>query len=579
MRRTLAILFVALCAVGVRAATVTSVGTGLWSDTNTWDTATVPVSGDTAVVASGHTVTFDVDQSGFAAGITLTVNGTFQASTNAGTYTLKLSGNCTVNSGGSYLVGSATTAYPTNCTYNVAINGNVSHTGAGLYGIYCTEPTYTYVKLASDAAIGATNLVVDTDVSGDLYWGNGACLVDVNDINQAKESERRTVQTTTTNTLTISSGLTAAKSAGAYIILVTRNVEIYGTTYGGTGSQYGFSSVGATASYVRASVRDLGRGLNVCYSMTVSGTVSGCNYGFLSCYSMTVSGTVSGCNYGIRSCYSTTVSGTVSGCNYGFFSCYSMTVSGAVSGCTYGLNSCYSMTVSGTVSGCNHGLSSCYSMTVSGTVSGCNHGLSSCYSMTCDWATFSDNTQDLFRSGGTAYNTTFGSTTENGQYAGLYFGLNSYFESLDHDATEGAFRAWTGGGIVDGDATVTNIQSRSYKHNCTSADYPTFMQRLYTLEPGETLRVRAYVRKDASMAYLPRIQIVDQYACPLADTNNVPLDEAIHVGDAVDEWQALEVEWTNSKTTRHPVYYRSLAKNASGNVYFEPAVIRLTESW
>jgi hypothetical protein len=288
---------------------------------------------------------------------------------------------------------------------------------------------------------------------------------------------------------------------------------------------------------------------------------------------------VSGCGgNGLYACYSTTVSGVVSGCGTGLYLCYSTTVSGTVSGCGNGLNACYSTTVSGTVSGCNSGIYLCYSTTVSGTVSGCAYGLYLCYSITCRNATFTSNTRDIYRTDGTAYNTTFGSTTENGQYDGLNFGLNSYFESLDHDASAGTFRAWTGGGIVDSETTI-KLGVRSFKHNCTSATYPTFMQRTYTLEPGETLRVRAYVRKDASMAYLPRIWIVDAFADPLADAANSPLAETIYSGDTTDVWQALEVSYTNTKTTRHPVLYRSVAKNASGNVYFEPAVIQMRESW
>lgn len=49
-------------------ATITSVGSGNWSAAGTWD-AGVPADNDTVVIAAGHAVTFDVDQSGFANGI------------------------------------------------------------------------------------------------------------------------------------------------------------------------------------------------------------------------------------------------------------------------------------------------------------------------------------------------------------------------------------------------------------------------------------------------------------------------------------------------------------------------------
>lgn len=56
-------------------ATITSVGSGNWSAAGTWD-AGVPADNDTVVIAAGHAVTFDVDQSGFANGIAgLTITG------------------------------------------------------------------------------------------------------------------------------------------------------------------------------------------------------------------------------------------------------------------------------------------------------------------------------------------------------------------------------------------------------------------------------------------------------------------------------------------------------------------------
>ena len=49
-------------------ATITSVGTGAWSASGTWDSG-VPADGDDVVIAAGHTITFDVDQSAFVTGV------------------------------------------------------------------------------------------------------------------------------------------------------------------------------------------------------------------------------------------------------------------------------------------------------------------------------------------------------------------------------------------------------------------------------------------------------------------------------------------------------------------------------
>ncbi len=49
-------------------ATRTSVGSGLWSSAAVWDTG-VPVDGDDVVIASGHVIEFDVNQSAFVTGV------------------------------------------------------------------------------------------------------------------------------------------------------------------------------------------------------------------------------------------------------------------------------------------------------------------------------------------------------------------------------------------------------------------------------------------------------------------------------------------------------------------------------
>ena len=56
-------------------ATRTSVGSGLWSSVGTWDTG-VPVDGDDVVIASGHVIEFDANQSAFVTGVKVTITGT-----------------------------------------------------------------------------------------------------------------------------------------------------------------------------------------------------------------------------------------------------------------------------------------------------------------------------------------------------------------------------------------------------------------------------------------------------------------------------------------------------------------------
>lgn len=76
-------------------ATITSVASGNWGTAGTWDTGSVPANGDAVIIAEGHEVLFDVDQSGFANGLaSLTINGILHFNWGTSSETaLKMNGN------------------------------------------------------------------------------------------------------------------------------------------------------------------------------------------------------------------------------------------------------------------------------------------------------------------------------------------------------------------------------------------------------------------------------------------------------------------------------------------------------
>jgi len=161
-------------------ATRTSVGSGLWSSAGTWDTG-VPADNDVVVIAAGHVVEFDVDQSGFANGIDgLTITGTLKLTRTAGTYYLKIKAAKWIGGAGTFDCGTSVSPIPFASKHTITggagwyIKGN---DGAGLtLTAYGANPTYKYVKLTSLAAIGATVLSVDTDITADL-WADGNTVV------------------------------------------------------------------------------------------------------------------------------------------------------------------------------------------------------------------------------------------------------------------------------------------------------------------------------------------------------------------------------------------------------------------
>jgi hypothetical protein len=142
----------------------------------------------------------------------------------------------------------------------------------------------------------------------------------------------------------------------------------------------------------------------------------------------------------------------------------------------------------------------------------------------------------------------------------------------------GAFKAWCRGGIVTAVATpLVTGRLRSYQHACESAISPCYWQRRATVEPGHAISVTAWLRKDMAMAYLPRVQIIDPFADPLAMEAETPLAEATMTSDAIDTWQEVTISWTNPSLLPREVIVRALAMNATGNAYSDLVVVQCPE--
>lgn len=133
---------------GVRAAaaapeaTCTSAGTGFWGTAGTWTSCggLVPQTGDTVIIAAGHTVTLNTNTNSLAS---LTVNGTLGIGNNFFARTVNVAGNTTVaaggvlqaatsanhilNVGGNLTVdGTLTVGFATNVTGDLTVNGTMN---------------------------------------------------------------------------------------------------------------------------------------------------------------------------------------------------------------------------------------------------------------------------------------------------------------------------------------------------------------------------------------------------------------------------------------------------------------------
>ncbi len=523
-----------LLALPALAATRTTVADGLWSASGTWDTG-VPADGDTAVIANA--VTFDVNQSALASGVTVTINsgGSFTASTTFGVYSLKCNGNVTVNAGSSFLVGSAGTPYPSTCSFTVNLNGARYFTGAGTIAIYCSEPVVKTLQLNTATLADATVLDVRQFPGGETWdptadagnWVN-AQTVRVDNYGSVS-STVRTIASTASNTLTLNAGTMPVKAIGSLIHLINRNVWITGAT------GYAFSSANA---------------------LTLAAQLSGNSYGLNSCTGATITGgTISGNSYGLASCTGAAITGgTISGNTNGLLSCPGAAITGGtISGNTNGLNSCTGAAITG------------------GTISGNTNGLVSCTGVLSGASFSGQSSADIYNCPDLRLrNCLLGSTSEVYGYNTTSMPSWAYVESRDHDQVAGAFKSWTRGGITVKQATtVPTGYSYAYQLTCESATMWGFYQERYTLAPGQTARWIVY--RNQSVDTASKAEIVALGNDPLV--GGTALATATFTTDT-GTWEAKQLEYTNTSTVPLAVQLRVSGKSASGTLTFLPVFIQ-----
>lgn len=545
-------LYILVCVVSLagvcHAAVVVSNGTGggRWSQTQTWAGAAVPGNGDSVIIVAGDVVTFDVDMSPWDDGIAgLTCDGTMNCSTAPGLYYLKTSED--IGGTGAIHCGSADAAYPSECTmvFDFDAKPNSFECRPGLtLNLYCAEPMHPVVTLSEAAVAGQTELVIDRDVSGDIWMPGKTIRID-GVSSRLPDSEERTIGANgiTSRSVTLDVGLAGAKASEAMVVLVTRNIRIVGST-----------------DYA---VRYMMGGVLGC-------EISSCTYGVGAASGSLMAGTIVGCTYGVANASGCVIAGVISGCSYAVTNPWGCAISGTISGCSYGLANPSGSTLSGIVSGCIYGVNQGSGCMVSGTIKGCTTGIYA-GSHTIRNAVFAGNSYDLRRVvSSSAYNAVFDSPTENYEYDTANVPAWAYVASYDHDGIADAFKAWTRGGTVVSDTDTTPPgHAMSYRHICTSSTMPCFRQEAITVGPNQTLEVLGKILILTShSSWAPRLELIDVGADPLADAGATALASAV-----IPEprgryyWQDVTARYTNTNATGKQIWIRCSVQQSGDEVY------------
>ncbi|MFN5209143.1 MAG: hypothetical protein ACK5D8_06580 [Bacteroidota bacterium] len=192
---SIAFLGIFLCGE-TQAATYFSQGTGLFSTTSNWNTATngsgtSPVAADLTsglhnfTVQAGHTVTIDLDPSMVA----LTLDGNLVVGNDATTRTVTITGLTTVNAGASFTSGTADISHAITFRGNLVNNGNIDFYNTLLSSVNATfngtaltisgAGSFEFANL-SLAATTTTVLTLNSEltINGAVTLPNGCTLND-----------------------------------------------------------------------------------------------------------------------------------------------------------------------------------------------------------------------------------------------------------------------------------------------------------------------------------------------------------------------------------------------------------------
>ena len=524
----------------------TAVASGNFSTSATWNQNATPVDGDTFAI-TGYAVTFDMDQSAWTGmgASSIGAGGSLTWSTTAGTYVLKMVGS--LSGAGTLTIGtSVAVPYPAACLAKIIMVGaySINLATSGAVNIYCRQPTIEYVKLTANAAINATTLNIDTNVTGDIWAATDQVRICTRG-GRETTTELRTISSITASTIVITAGLTAAKTTGDYVALITRNVQLIGND-----NSSGYALNGLANGNVTALISDWGRGVQSCSGTVVDGVIDSC-------------GTALGTQSGII-----TYSGVISGCTYWAYNSFGIFVNGTVLGCAWA-QYCQEIVFSGHFACSNYFASQCsdiiiYDATIRANIT----PFASVSNILCVDSTITTNTTSGFNlitgKGNKLFNTLLGDSSEVTNYNSALVFSSTYLESYDHDQVADAYRAWTKGGIVDKVSGVYPTgKTFSYQHACASATYPCFRQIQLSIDPNQWVRVNCWLRQSVDMAINPKVELIAVSADPLMDSTQTAL-ATFTMGDSVNTFEQGTLNYHNTGTRRIDVLVRATGQNANG---------------
>lgn len=555
-------------------ASYTSTQSGNWSSTSTWGGSGPPGDGDSVTIASGHTVTLDVDQSSYTTGITgLTINGTLKFKEDIVTC-LKMASdtNIVLESTGTLKVGDSQNPIQrpqSGSEYRTQLilqgSGTITWTTGSTATMVGWTPQVERTILASDAQAGSTTITTQ-DALG--VQAGDKIVMGSNSVNgplsSSVESNLGVFTVTGVSgdgkTLTVSPALGYARSAGDYVAWYSRPIKIT------SGASPIFNTYGSPLSVLL-------RGVFFPKSILYRGMISsglddplGGHLTFSTGGSALFGDTTSRSRIKDSTIYNSQLKGTF---NVYYENCTFIHQGNTNYGFVWapqclGFRNCW--------------FQNAPAILYQGTdLYGGVAFFDSCQYKNLQYSPFH------FACEFEAANMNFTGTPT----SRLYYNYRLYncqvptvsidyggsppgvaMESYDHNGVVGAYRAWMRGGTVQ---SVSDVKApgkdRSYQYTLNSTSYPVHrMMRLGRIHPGERVEVKVYLRRADNYSSV-RAYLFNPDKDPLdaiwGDDKILAL--AAYPDSSTGVWKTLKLSYYNGSGVVHPIAARIEAKSTGGS--------------
>ena len=162
-----------------------------------------------------------------------------------------------------------------------------------------------------------------------------------------------------------------------------------------------------------------------------------------------------------------------------------------------------------------------------------------------------------------------------------YMATCSIFEVFNYGGTQGAYKAWTGMGVITSQSSVVpsgysqaNQIALNYAMYATYCFYPV----LFAVPAGRSVSVEVQLRKSVAMTNLPKVWLSEEIERP--EIGDGSEDDVFTMTDSIDTWESDTFTIDNTSGTKEKrmklTFY--VYKQTSGYVYSAHKITDTTPS-